>query len=112
MWHCAISMLAGRPISRNRRTPRSGNPPDPRALMAAAGKAEGLHLFGDDYDTPDGTCVRDYIHVNDLAQAHIKGVEYLSGGGKVRLPESRNRAGNIGQTGYRCRRNVTGKRWM
>lgn len=54
----------------------------PRALMAAAGKAEGLHLFGDDYDTPDGTCVRDYIHVNDLAQAHIKGVEYLSGGGK------------------------------
>ena len=54
----------------------------PRALMAAAGKIEGLTLFGDDYPTPDGTCLRDYIHVNDLADAHIRGVEYLLKGGK------------------------------
>jgi UDP-glucose 4-epimerase len=38
-------------------------------------------VFGDDYDTPDGTCIRDYIHVNDLAQAHILALEYLFGGG-------------------------------
>lgn len=55
----------------------------PRALMAAAGKIDGLSLFGDDYTTPDGTCLRDYIHVNDLARAHIKGVEYLLRGGEA-----------------------------
>ena len=38
-------------------------------------------IFGDDYATPDGTCIRDYIHVNDLAQAHILAVEYLLNGG-------------------------------
>jgi UDP-glucose 4-epimerase len=38
-------------------------------------------VFGDDYPTPDGTCIRDYIHVNDLAQAHILAVEYLLNGG-------------------------------
>ena len=38
-------------------------------------------MFGDDYETPDGTCIRDYIHVNDLAQAHIQALEYLLGGG-------------------------------
>jgi UDP-glucose 4-epimerase len=43
----------------------------PIALQVAAGKREKLQLFGDDYDTPDGTCVRDYIHVGDLAAAHL-----------------------------------------
>ena len=43
----------------------------PIALQVAAGKREKLQLFGDDYPTPDGTCVRDYIHVADLAQAHL-----------------------------------------
>lgn len=43
----------------------------PIALDAAAGRREKLQLFGDDYDTPDGTCVRDYIHVEDLATAHL-----------------------------------------
>lgn len=54
----------------------------PLALMAAAGKTDGITLFGDDYPTPDGTCIRDYIHVNDLAEAHVKSVEYLLQGGK------------------------------
>lgn len=40
-------------------------------------------MFGDDYDTPDGTCVRDYINVEDLADAHIKALEYLNNGGKT-----------------------------
>ncbi len=42
----------------------------PRALAAAAGSREALEVFGDDYPTPDGTCVRDYVHVDDLASAH------------------------------------------
>jgi UDP-arabinose 4-epimerase len=54
----------------------------PRALMAAAGKIEGLNLYGDDYPTEDGSCIRDYIHVNDLARAHIKCLEYLGLGGE------------------------------
>jgi UDP-arabinose 4-epimerase len=53
----------------------------PRALMAAVGKIDGLSLYGDDYHTPDGTCIRDYIHVNDLAAAHIMALEYLLNGG-------------------------------
>lgn len=53
----------------------------PRALMAAAGSIDCLDVYGDDYDTPDGTCVRDYIHVLDLARAHVLAVEYLANGG-------------------------------
>ena len=54
----------------------------PRALMAAAGAIDALDIFGSDYPTPDGTCIRDYIHVNDLATAHIAGALYLMDGGK------------------------------
>ncbi|EYR84354.1 UDP-glucose 4-epimerase GalE [Shinella sp. 838] len=53
----------------------------PRAMMAAAGSIDVLEVYGDDYDTPDGTCIRDYIHVGDLARAHVLAVEYLLGGG-------------------------------
>lgn len=49
----------------------------PYIAQVAVGKLEELGVFGDDYDTPDGTCIRDYIHVNDLADAHIKAYEYL-----------------------------------
>jgi UDP-glucose-4-epimerase GalE len=52
----------------------------PRALMALDGKLPDFHVMGDDYPTPDGTCIRDYIHVNDLASAHIKAVERLING--------------------------------
>jgi len=52
----------------------------PLALRAAAGDGPELHVFGDDYPTPDGTCVRDYIHVNDLADAHVKALEHLAAG--------------------------------
>jgi len=55
----------------------------PRALMAAAGGIERLDIFGDDYATPDGTCIRDYIHVTDLADAHVAAVNYLNDGGEV-----------------------------
>ena len=46
-------------------------------LDAAIGKRDCIYIYGDDYDTPDGTCIRDYIHVNDLADAHIKAYEFL-----------------------------------
>lgn len=49
----------------------------PRALMAAAGEIPHLDLFGEDYDTPDGTCIRDYIHVTDLARAHVLALQHL-----------------------------------
>ena len=49
----------------------------PRAMLAAAGKADCLEVYGDDYETPDGTCIRDYIHVVDLARAHVLAVEHL-----------------------------------
>lgn len=52
----------------------------PLVLDAAIGKRDSISIFGTDYDTPDGTCVRDYIHVNDLADAHIKAYEYLREG--------------------------------
>lgn len=54
----------------------------PLALLTALKKRDSLYIFGTDYDTPDGTCVRDYIHVNDLADAHVLGLEYLLAGGK------------------------------
>lgn len=50
----------------------------PFITQTAIGKREKLTVFGDDYDTPDGTCVRDYIHVMDLADAHVKALMYLS----------------------------------
>jgi UDP-glucose-4-epimerase GalE len=52
----------------------------PLALRAAAGLGPELQVFGTDYPTPDGTCVRDYIHVNDLASAHLKALDHLTAG--------------------------------
>jgi len=49
----------------------------PLVLDAAIGHRDSVKIFGTDYPTPDGTCVRDYIHVNDLADAHIRGFQYL-----------------------------------
>ncbi|MBD2201030.1 UDP-glucose 4-epimerase GalE [Calothrix sp. FACHB-1219] len=53
----------------------------PLILLTALGKRESISIFGTDYATPDGTCIRDYIHVSDLADAHISGLEYLLQGG-------------------------------
>jgi UDP-glucose 4-epimerase len=52
------------------------------ACEAATGKRKELQVFGTDYPTPDGTCVRDYIHVSDLADAHVRALDYLEKGGK------------------------------
>ncbi|MEM1425952.1 MAG: UDP-glucose 4-epimerase GalE [Cyanobacteria bacterium P01_H01_bin.130] len=53
----------------------------PLVLYAALGKRESVSIFGTDYDTRDGTCIRDYIHVSDLADAHVLGLRYLLEGG-------------------------------
>jgi UDP-arabinose 4-epimerase len=53
----------------------------PLALQAALGQREALRVFGTDYPTPDGSCIRDYVHVSDLAQAHVLALDYLAGGG-------------------------------
>ena len=50
----------------------------PRVLQGASGRRSDITVFGADYDTPDGTCIRDYIHVLDLCDAHLAGLDYLS----------------------------------
>lgn len=62
----------------------------PLLLEAAAGKRDAIHIFGDDYPTKDGTCIRDYIHINDLAQAHVTALERLING----LPGGKYNLGN------------------
>ena len=52
----------------------------PLVLQAALGKMQAVSIFGDDYPTPDGTCIRDYIHINDLAQAHLLALRQLFNG--------------------------------
>ena len=54
----------------------------PRVLMAASGRLPRLDIFGDDYPTPDGTAIRDYVHVTDLAEAHVTALGLLGGGTK------------------------------
>ncbi|MFY0525629.1 UDP-glucose 4-epimerase GalE [Archangium gephyra] len=97
-------------------TERSGERHDPEThlipivLQAAAGQRPDVTVFGDDYPTPDGTCVRDYIHVVDLAQAHILALHALAKG----HPSSIYNLG-CGGEGYSvkqvidCARRVTGK---
>lgn len=57
----------------------------PLILQVPNGQREYISIFGDDYDTKDGTCIRDYIHVTDLAQAHILAMDYLMNGGESNI---------------------------
>lgn len=50
----------------------------PRVMEVACGLKESLQVYGNDYDTPDGSCIRDYVHVSDLAKAHIDAISYIS----------------------------------
>jgi UDP-glucose 4-epimerase len=54
----------------------------PLILQAASGRRENIQVFGRDYDTPDGTCIRDYIHIVDLCSAHLAALEHLNSGGE------------------------------
>ncbi len=55
----------------------------PLALQTALGKRDCLNVYGEDYQTPDGTCIRDYVHVNDLADAHIQALEKLGDNAEI-----------------------------
>jgi UDP-glucose 4-epimerase len=57
----------------------------PLVFEAIQGRRAALEIFGDDYPTKDGTCIRDYIHVNDLAEAHVSGLEHLGKGESIAL---------------------------
>ncbi|HEY9670893.1 MAG TPA: UDP-glucose 4-epimerase GalE [Waterburya sp.] len=81
----------------------------PLVLWAALGKRESISIFGTDYDTPDGTCIRDYIHVADLAEAHILGLEYLLQGGKTEVFNLGNGRGFSIQEVIAAARTVTGR---
>lgn len=66
----------------------------PLILAAAAGDRENIKVFGSDYDTRDGSCVRDYIHVTDLADAHLRAMDYLRNGGESTCMNLGNCIGN------------------
>jgi UDP-glucose 4-epimerase len=57
----------------------------PIALQVALGQRQALEIYGDDYPTPDGTCIRDYVHVDDLAAAHLAALKLLQSGSEIKL---------------------------
>ena len=80
----------------------------PLILQVPNGKREAISIYGTDYDTPDGTCIRDYIHVTDLAQAHILAVEYLLNGGASDIFNLGNGVGYSVREVIETARKVTG----
>ena len=80
----------------------------PLILQVPNGKRETISIYGTDYDTPDGTCIRDYIHVTDLAQAHILAVQYLNNGGKSDIFNLGNGVGYSVREVIETARKVTG----
>ncbi len=81
----------------------------PLILDAASGKRESISIFGTDYPTKDGTCIRDYIHVSDLADAHIRALEYLKQGGESTCFNLGNGNGDSVQHVIEVVKQVTGK---
>ena len=73
----------------------------PLILQVPNNQREQIAIFGDDYPTPDGTCIRDYIHVCDLAQAHILALDYLLKGGENNVFNLGNGVGFSGQGSHR-----------
>ncbi len=82
----------------------------PIIMEAALGKRDSIHIFGDDYDTPDGTCIRDYIHISDLAKAHILALESLRAGSDSKVYNLGNGAGFSVKEVIECARRVTGQK--
>ena len=80
----------------------------PLVLQVPNGKRESVSIYGADYDTPDGTCIRDYIHVTDLAEAHILAVEYLMKGGESNVFNLGNGVGYSVREVIETARKVTG----
>lgn len=80
----------------------------PLILQVPLRKREEIHIFGDDYDTPDGTCIRDYIHVLDLVDAHLLAVEKLRNGGESNIYNLGNGNGFSVKEVIEAARRVTG----
>jgi UDP-glucose 4-epimerase len=81
----------------------------PLVLFAAMGKREHISVYGTDYPTPDGTCIRDYIHVQDLATAHVLGLGYLLKGGDSQVFNLGNGNGYSVKEVIETAKKVTGK---
>ncbi|HKY03152.1 MAG TPA: UDP-glucose 4-epimerase GalE [Burkholderiales bacterium] len=81
----------------------------PLVLEAALGKRPHITVFGRDYDTADGTCIRDYIHIVDLCSAHLAALEYLNNGGATTAFNLGNGAGYSVDEVIRVAREITGK---
>jgi UDP-glucose 4-epimerase len=81
----------------------------PLVLFTALGRQDAISILGTDYPTPDGTCIRDYIHVTDLAQAHVLGLEYLLKGGDSQKFNLGNGNGFSVRDVIETARRVTGK---
>ena len=79
----------------------------PLVLRVALGQRNGITIFGDDHATPDGTCVRDYVHVDDLAQAHLLALEHVTPGNGLCLNLGTGQGSSVRQIIEACR-NVTG----
>lgn len=81
----------------------------PNVLYAALGRTAGVRVFGDDYETPDGTCIRDYVHVSDLADAHVAALRHLRAGGDSLRCNLGNGAGFSVRQVVEVAREVTGE---
>lgn len=81
----------------------------PLVMKTALGQRDHIGIFGEDYPTPDGTCVRDYIHVKDLAEAHLLALEYLEWGGSSDVFNLGNGAGYSVREIIETARRITGK---
>ncbi len=82
----------------------------PLVLQTALGEREAISVFGTDYPTPDGTCIRDYIHVSDLADAHVLGTDYLLKGGDSQVFNLGNGNGFSVKEVIATARQVTGRK--
>ncbi|NLM00514.1 MAG: UDP-glucose 4-epimerase GalE [Treponema sp.] len=81
----------------------------PVIMEAAVGMRKGIQIFGNDYDTRDGTCIRDYVHVTDLADAHVKALEYISKNNESLIVNLGSETGVTVTEMLEAARNITGK---
>jgi len=81
----------------------------PVVMEAACGMRKEVQLYGNDYDTPDGTCIRDYIHVSDLASGHAAALDYINKSGKSLIVNLGSETGSSVTEVIETARRVTGK---
>ena len=86
MWHCVTFNVAGAdPAGRAGQLSKPATHLIKVAVEVATGQRDAMQVFGTDYPTDDGTCIRDYIHITDLIAAHMAALEHLLGGAPLTL---------------------------